>query len=51
MNEDRKIAEFVTDLEIEKVISVTFFDRETGEEVLRFNYDTGGSDATSANTD
>lgn len=48
---DKKIMEFVTDLEVKKLKSVTFFDKETGDEILHWDFDTGGSDATSANTD
>lgn len=44
---DNKIAEF----EVKELKSVTFFDTETGDEVLHWDFDTGGSDDTSANTD
>lgn len=36
---------------IDRIIFGEFYDTETGEMILRFNFDTGGSDATSANTD
>lgn len=48
---DNKIAEFVTDLEVKELKSVTIFDVESGEEVLHWDFDTGGSDDTSVNTD
>lgn len=41
----------ISDLGIEYPISITIYNVETGDEVLHWDFDTGGSDATSANTD
>lgn len=39
------------EIKIEEILSVTLFNKETGEEIMRWDFDAGGSDATSANTD
>lgn len=49
-----KIPELSTEVgkfAIDRIICAEFYDTETGEMVLRFDFDSGGSDATSANTD
>ena len=44
-------AKELSELKIKNVECVSFFDKETGEKILHWDINTGGSDATSANTD